>query len=475
MHDVIIIGAGIVGCCVARELSKYKLDVLVLESASDVAEGSTKANSGILHAGYDCKPGSLKAKVNVEGNKLFYQLAPKLHFPVAKNGSLVLAFSDQDVEHLHKLYDQGVKNKVEGLAILNRDQVLGMEKNINSTVVAALHAETGGIVSPYEAAIAFAESACINGVKFSLETKVTNIAKEKNCYILQTTTGDFSAKAVVNAAGLYSDEMNNFVSERKYTIIPRKGEYILFDKTDTFQKTLFQTPSKMGKGVLIAPTVHGNLFVGPSSEDIDDKTSKITTAQTLKYMVETAKVVSDKFSMAQVITSFTGLRSNLEGMDDFVVEQAVDGFINCVGINSPGLTSAPAIGVLVREMVCDLFQPEENTEFMDTREPIHLFREMDPQQQNAMIAQNSQYGRIICRCETVTEGDIVDAITRPLGATTVDAVKRRTRAGGGRCQGGFCSLKVMDILSRELQIPQEAVTRFGGHSNIILNSGGDSI
>ncbi len=471
MVDVVIIGGGIIGCCVARELSKYKLDILLLDKQTELTEGTTKANSGIVHAGYDCTPGSLKAKLNVLGNEMFTKLVEELEIPYKKNGSMLLAFSEEEKQGLNKVMDKAVKNKVPDVTLLTKEQIKNMEPNINDSVVAAFFAPTGGIISSYEAAIAFAESAYINGVKFMLETKVETIKKIDGGYNITTNKGEIAAKTVVNAAGLFSDEINNMVSEKKYKIVPRKGEYLLYDKAlkGFVNSTLFQMPTKFGKGILVTPTAHSNLIIGPSAEDIEDKYDKSTNADIMSTVL---KIGSNSINALPqgIITSFSGLRANLPDYYDFVVEEAPDakGFINTIGINSPGLSAAPAIGKMVCDMITDILSPQENSGFISQRKAITIFKELSFEEQNRLIKENNDYGKIVCRCESVTEGEIVEAIKRPLGATTVDGVKRRTRAGSGRCQGGFCGLKVMEILSRELGIPPYEVTKFGGNSKIII-------
>ncbi len=474
MIDVIIIGGGVVGCAVARELSKYKLKIMLLEKETELSCGASKANSGIVHAGYDCTPGSVKAKVNLEGSKMFPKLCQDLEIPYRQNGSLVLAFSDEDDESVRKIYEKGIKNGVSGLEILTKEQVLEIEENISDQITSALYAPTGAIVSPYEATIAFAENAYENGVEFSLDTEVTSIEKilenGDTHYKVVTDKGEFLTKTVVNAAGVYADVMNNFVSETKYESYPRKGEYLLFDMASSgvVNSTVFQVPSAYGKGVLVTPTTHGNLMYGPSSENTEDKADKTTHADILEKVTETAKKSLKAFPQG-VITSFVGLRACVKDGDDFIIGQPDDakGFINAIGVNSPGLSSAPAIAVMIKDMVVSLLQPEENPGFISTRKAITIFRKLPKEEQNKLISQNSSYGKIVCRCETVTEGEIIEAIKRPVGATTVDGVKRRTRAGMGRCQGGFCSLKVMEILAKELDVTPKEITKFGGNSNII--------
>ncbi|MCL2610943.1 MAG: FAD-dependent oxidoreductase [Defluviitaleaceae bacterium] len=490
MYDVVIIGGGIIGVTVARELSKYKLKVILLEKSTELADvgSASKANSGIIHAGHDCEIGTLKAKLNVEGNRLYRTLVKELSIPYRQNGSFVLSFSEEQNNLLQNLVKKAEANGVPDVRILDKEEVLGMEKNVNKNVQKALYAPSGGIISPYEAVYAFAENAYINGVEFQFETEITGIEKAENAaslrsvclkgnplYKIKTTKGEIFTKTVVNAAGVYSDVMNNFVSEKKYAIKARKGEYVLYDKSTKgfVNSTIFLPPGKYGKGVLVTPTVHHNLLVGPSAEYIDDKDSVKTHAETLKMVMETGTISMQILPNPQIITSFTGLRSSIVDFYDFIIEEAegAKGFVNALGINSPGLTAAPAIAERIVCIITDLLQPKLNTEFIKIREDMNLFAEQTRENQINMIAKDKKYGKIVCRCETVTEADIINSIRRPLGATTVDGVKRRTRAGMGRCQGGFCITKVMEILSKELEIDIDEITKFGGNSYILERCG----
>ncbi|WP_409070209.1 NAD(P)/FAD-dependent oxidoreductase [Clostridium sp. FAM 1755] len=471
MFDVTIIGSGVTGAAVARELSKYNLKTCVVEKAIDVASGTSKANSGIVHAGEDPIPGTLKAKMNVRGNEMFDKLQEEIDFPFKRNESFVLCFDEKDIEKLEELRQRGLKNGLpDTMEILNREEALKLEPNLSEYVVAALRLPTGGIVSPYEFNIALAESAAMNGVEFKLETEIIDIEKKQDGYILKTNKGDIETKVVVNAAGVFGDKINNMVSEKKYHITARKGEYLLFDKTvgDMVQRTIFQLPTKMGKGVLVTPTADGNLLLGPTSVDVEEKDDFETTREGLDNVAEKAKLSIKEIPMRQVITSFAGLRAHEEN-NDFIIGEAEDAenFINAIGIESPGLTSAPAIGEYIREMIVEKLKPEENKEFNPIRKDIPKFREMTNEERKEMIKENSAYGKIVCRCEVVTEGEIRDAIRRPLGAKTVDGIKRRTRAGMGRCQSGFCSNRIVEILAEELGIKRNEVTKFGGNSKIL--------
>lgn len=471
MFDVTIIGAGVIGCSIARELAKYKLNICVVEKDEDVCNGTSKANSAIIHAGFDAKPNSLKGKLNAKGNAMFDKLAEELDFPFKRVGSLVLCFNEEDLSVLEKLKIQGEENKVPDLKIISKEQLKEMEPNLSSEVVAALYAPSGGIVCPYEMTIALAENASSNGVDFKLGTEVKNIKKNFSEYIIKTNKEDIVTKIIINAAGLHSDDINNMVSDRKLEIIARKGQYCLFDKAvgGLVSKTIFQLPTKMGKGILITPTVDGNILVGPNAEDIEDKKDFSTTETGLAEVIEKAKLSVRELPMNQVIASFSGLRAHCIE-DDFVVGEAEDAknFINAAGIESPGLSSAPAIAEMVEKIVVEKLNPEENPEFNPIRKGITKFREITNEERKEIIKKIPEYGKIVCRCETVTEGEILDSIRRPLGATTLDGVKRRTRSGMGRCQGGFCSAKIVDILAKELNIEKTEVTKFGGKSNLII-------
>ncbi|EPY2273868.1 NAD(P)/FAD-dependent oxidoreductase [Clostridium sporogenes] len=471
MFDVTIIGSGVTGAAVARELSKYNLKTCVVEKAIDVASGTSKANSGIVHAGEDPIPGTLKAKMNVRGNEMFDKLQEEIDFPFKRNESFVLCFDEKDIEKLEELRQRGLKNGLpDTMEILNREEALKLEPNLSEYVVAALRLPTGGIVSPYEFNIALAESAAMNGVEFKLETEIIDIEKKQDGYILKTNKGYIETKVVVNAAGVFGDKINNMVSEKKYHITARKGEYLLFDKTvgDMVQRTIFQLPTKMGKGVLVTPTADGNLLLGPTSVDVEEKDDFETTREGLDTVAEKAKLSIKEIPMRQVITSFAGLRAHEENSDFIIGEiEDAENFINAIGIESPGLTSAPAIGEYIRAMIVEKLKPEENKEFNPIRKDIPKFREMTNEERKEMIKENSAYGKIVCRCEVVTEGEIRDAIRRPLGAKTVDGIKRRTRAGMGRCQSGFCSNRIVEILAEELGIKRNEVTKFGGNSKIL--------
>lgn len=477
MYDVVIIGAGVIGSAIARELSKYHANICVLDKEEDVCNGTSKANSAIIHAGFDAAPGSLKAKLNVEGNAMMDQLAKELDIPFVRNGSLVVCTKDQDRSGLQELLEKGITNNVRGLKILEREELLDMEPNLNDDVIAALYAPTGGIVCPFHMTMAFAENACMNGVTFFLNTEVTNIEKNNDVYVVYTTHTDtnmtetFETKVVINAAGVYADKFNNMVSEHKIHITARKGEYCLLDKDagKHVSRTIFQLPSAMGKGVLITPTVHGNLLVGPTAVDVKDKESLNTTQEGLNSLIVTSSKSVKNLPMRQVITSFAGLRAHEDG-DDFIIGSPEDakGFFNAAGMESPGLSSAPAVGLMVASQVRDYLMLTEKSEFIACRKGILRPEMLSLEARNQLIEDIPAYGNIICRCEMISEGEILDAIHRPLGARSLDGVKRRTRAGMGRCQAGFCSPRTMEILERELALTMYDITKNGTKSNIAI-------
>ena len=478
MYDVIIIGAGVTGCAVARYLSRYQGSALVLERAEDVCCGTSKANSAIIHAGFDAAHGSLMAKMNVQGNRMLPELAKELDFPFRMNGSLVVCMSEEDMPRLRALYENGVKNGVEGLEIVDAQRLHELEPNVSKNAVAALWAPTGGIVCPFNMTIALAENANANGVDFRFNTKVTGFARGEEGWTVHTEQGDFQTRYVVNAAGVYADVLHNMVSARKLHITPRRGDYCLLDRQvgGFVSHTVFQLPGKLGKGVLVSPTVHGNIIVGPTAIDIEDRDGTNTTAAGLEELIAKAGISVDNLPIRQTITSFAGLRAH-EDHHEFVIGEAEDapGFVDCAGIESPGLTSAPAIGLTVAELLREKLGLRKKEDFIATRKGLLDPKSLTKEAYQALIRENPAYGQIICRCEQVTEGEIIDAIRRPLGARSLDGVKRRTRAGMGRCQAGFCSPRVLEILARELGVSQAEITKCGGASRLIVGVNKDSL
>lgn len=468
MRDIILIGAGVVGCSIARELSKYNLDVLVVEKNSDVSEGVSKGNSGIVHAGYNEKIGTLKAKLNIEGNKMFDDLSRDLQFPFKRNGAFILAFSDKDMKTLESLKEKGEKLGVEGLEILTREEALNIEPNLNKEIVGVLNVKTSGIVSPYEMTIALAENAAENGVEFKLNSKVTNIEKISEGYKVTLNNKELvSGKLIINASGLEGAFLNNLVSMSKREINPVKGEYCLFDKVAgaMINKTLFQVPSKLSKGVLVTPTAEGNLLVGPNA--VEGKTLE-TSREGIDEILDKSKKSVEELPLARILNTFSGIRPKTNH-GDFIIEEVEDAknFINVIGIDSPGLTAAPAIGVYVVNMIKDKLDLIEKKNFKKIREKIVRFAELSLEEKNKLIKEKPAYGHMVCKCEFVTEGEIVEAIHRPIKALTVDAIKRRTRASMGGCQGIGCTLPISKILSRELGIDISDINKNSEGSPVI--------
>lgn len=464
MKDVIIIGAGVSGCAVARELSRYELDICVLEKESDVCEGTSKANSGIVHGGFDAKTGTLKAKLNVLGNQMMDEMAEKLDFPFRRNGAMVVCQSKEEMAVLEELMERGKKNGVEGMEMLSRSQALLLEPNLADTVYAAIHIPSSGIVCPFEMNLAYAENAVQNGVQFHLETEVKQIEKMENGFRVLTDKGMLETRFLINAAGVYADIFHNMVSREKIHITPRRGEYCLLDKNagNLVERTIFQIPTPKGKGVLVTPTVHGNLLIGPTAADITDKEGTETTSDGLEEVMKKCTKSVKNIPKRQIITSFAGLRAH-EDDGDFIIQEVKDakGFIDVAGIESPGLSSVPAIGVYVRDIMAGLTELCEKKEFCEHRKRITRISELSREEQNGLIQENPAYGQIVCRCEGVTMGEILDAIHRPLGATTLDGIKRRTRAGMGRCQAGFCTPKNMELLAEELHLGLKDIRKTG--------------
>ncbi len=474
-YDVLIIGAGVTGCAIARELSHTGLKIALSDACDDVAMGASRANSAIVHAGYDCVPGTLMAKLNVRGNEMFDDVCESLNVPLLRVGSFVIAFGEEDEKELNNLLERGRANGVPGLEIISGERAREMEPKLSDDVTAALWAPTAGITCPYELTIAMSENARANGADILLRKRAAAIDYANDEFTVKFEDGtSVSAKYVVNAAGVYADEVARLIGDDSFTISPRKGEYMLLDKQALCVGTvIFQTPSKLGKGGLVSPTVDGNIFAGPTAQDKVEKNDTQTTPEGLTELKKFSLKSVPTLNLRQVITSFAGVRAQ-PSTGDFIIRPSDKNarFIHAAGICSPGLSSAPAIAEYVRGLIKEAgADTAERADAIYVREHAKPFRQMDADERAEAYKRNPLYGRIICRCETVTEAEIVDAIHR--GATTVDGVKRRTRAGMGRCQGGFCGPRVMEILSRELGVPTESLTKFGGKSYMVAGKLGE--
>ena len=471
MYDIIIIGAGVVGGLIARALSRYKLDICILEKENDVAMGATKANSAIVHAGFDAKEGSLKAKLNVRGSEMMENICKELGVKYRNNGSLVIGFDDEDRKTVQALVERGKANGVKEVRLIEKEQLKALEPNISDNATCALYAPTGAIVCPYDLTVAAIGNAMDNGADLKCNFKVTGITAVDEGYRVTSENDAVMGRLVINCAGVYSDEIAKMIGDDSFRIHARRGEYILLDKEcgDLVSHTIFRTPSRMGKGILLTPTVDGNLLAGPTSVDIEDKDDTKTTAQGFADIIKKAKENVTDIPFGKTITSFCGLRS-VGSTGDFIINSPKKNYINVAGIESPGLSASPAIAEYVVEMVRETgILLEEDPTFDPVRESMHAFREASLEEKNKMIQNNSSYGRIVCRCETVTEGEILDAIRRNPKATDLDGVKRRTRAQMGRCQGGFCSPYITELLAKEMGIAYEQVTKFGGNSLINIS------
>ena len=477
-YDIAIIGAGCVGTAIAQRLARYDLKVLVLEKEEDVAMGATKANSGIIHAGYAQADGSLKAKLNVIGAKMFDDVCPKIGVEYKRIGSLMCAKDEHGLKILMKEKAQGERRGVKVELIVDRNKIKDMEPNIADDVIAVLYAPEAGIIIPFELAVGLAEHAVMNGVEFKFNFKVVGIEKKSDdLFVVKSEKGEHvESKCVINCAGLYSDKISEMMGLNYFKIVPRKGEYVLLDKNVIeIRHVLFPTPyiSKTGtisKGILASPTLHGNIFAGPNAEEIDSVEALDTTTSGLNEVINGAKGLVPKLPVREAITNFAGIRASAD-TNDFIIEATkVKGFVNVAGIDSPGLTSCLAIaemveGILKKDLNI-LLNPKSN--YIQTRKAPLRLKDMSKEELHQHIQKNPRWGTIICRCETVSEQEIVEACHAPIPAKSLDMIKRRLRPGMGRCQGGFCGPKVMKIISRELKIPLGRVTKKGGKSRIVV-------
>lgn len=474
MYDVLIIGGGVIGCSIARELSKYCLKVCLVEKNNDIASGSSRANSAIVHAGYDCRVGSLMAELNVKGNQMYTQVCSELDVPFRQVGSFVLAFNGEEEQELLHLYHQGQENNVPGLQIISQKEIHLLEPRISKNVIAALWAPTGGITCPYELTIALAESAAMNGVDIYLDYEVTNIVHHHDKgFMIYNKNRCLSSTYIINAAGLYCDLISSILHAEEFKITARKGEYLLLDHSEgeIIQKVLFQTPGPMGKGVLVTPTVDGNLLIGPTAKDQDDKEDTSTTDQGIDDIKKLSKISVPDIDLSKVITSFAGIRA-VSSTGDFIIQPSykIDGLIQVAGICSPGLTSAPAIAVMVVGILRSKgLVLEANAAYRPYRKRMKPFKMMNLEERQQAIKTNPAYGHIICRCEMVSEAEILSALHGFVPAESIDGIKRRTRAGMGRCQGGFCSTKIMEIIAKEKNITLSEIVKSENQSWIVNN------
>lgn len=471
-YDVVIVGAGVIGGMVARELSKYKLSCVILEKENDVAVGASKANSGIIHGGYDPEPDTLKAKMNSEGVKLLYDAAKELNVPYENNGSLICAFGEDEEVAIGELFDRGLKNGIADMQIISGDEARRLEPALSEKVSLALLVPSAGIICPYKLTLAAIGNAMDNGVELKRNFEVCEITKENNAFSITSTEGEVvKGKYLLNCAGCYSDKVAHIAGDCDFQIIPRAGEYLLLDKTvgSTVKRTIFQVPSKEGKGILVTPTADGNLLLGPTAHAVETPENKEITPEGIKTVISLASKSVPDINLSKVITSFSGVRSS-EQKGDFIIKasEKIKGLINVAAIDSPGLTSCVAIARYVKGILENEgleFSEKENWD--GQREDTEKFNKMNVEEKNEFIKNNPDYGKIVCRCETITEGEIRDAIRRNPKAMDMDGVKRRTRSGMGRCQGGFCSPYVMRLIAEENGIPMEKVTKKGKGSYMV--------
>lgn len=457
MYDAAIIGSGIIGSACTYFLSRYKLKIALIEKNNDVCCGTTKANSAIIHAGYDPLPGTLMAELNVRGAQMAKELCEKLDVPYKQTGSLVVAFSDAEAKTVETLYERGKANGVPDMKILNKEELMKAEPMLSDEAVCALYAPSAAIVNPWEYGIAMAEVAVLNGAELMLNSKVTAIEKKDGFWKITAGGKEIDAKFIINAAGVSCDDIHNMAAPAAFKVIPSAGEYYLLDKSEgkRARHVIFQCPNKDGKGVLVAPTVHGNLIVGPNADE-RDKDDTSTKTRCLDFVREKAVKSVPSINFRENIRNFTGIRA-ITDIDDFIISFADSGFLDLAGIKSPGLSAAPAIAEKAVEMLRENgLALEEKDNFADSR--THLrFKHLSAEEKNEAIRKNSAYGRVICRCETITEGEIIDALNSPIPPVSLDGVKRRAGTGMGRCQGGFCGPKVLEIMAKHKNAPFEDI------------------
>ncbi|MFX1499529.1 MAG: NAD(P)/FAD-dependent oxidoreductase [Promethearchaeota archaeon] len=471
IYDIIIIGGGVTGCCIARTLSKYDLNICLLEKEAEIASGTTKANSGVIHAGYASPRDYKKRYLAIKGNKLYTRAAEELNFPFKRIGSFVVALEDNQIKKLEEERKKGTEDGIPGLeVILDKKKIKEMEPRLTDDVVGVLHAPTGGLASPYELAFALAENAAMNRVKFFRNHKVVKITHQENIFTVRTLSGEFKSRNVINAAGLYAAQISKMLGLDYFSIMPRKGEYILFDRNAIqLNKILFPMPTKISKGILVCPTLHGNTFVGPNAQNITDLEDLSTTTAGLKEILEGAMNLVPSIPVRSSIRNFAGLRAVPEGYDFIIDNTEVYGFINVAGILSPGLTATFAIAEKIVEFLELLgINLKIKEDYTPIRPKPERFKDFTKEKLDKRIQQDPTWGRIICRCETIPEKEIINAINAPVGAKTVDGVKFRCRPGMGRCQGGFCRPRVIEILSRELKKSYEEITKRGEDTYFLI-------
>ena len=461
MFDVCIIGSGIVGSLCALKLSKYQLDVLLLDKDNDVGNEASSANSAIIHSGHDPKDNTLKSKLNIRGNQLWEELANELSIDFKRVGAFVVATNEDEEIALKKLYQRTLKRGIEA-KLLDRNEAQKCEPHLSDSVSLVMSLPSTAIITPWEASVASVENAVDNSVVLELNQKVIAIEKKENCFEIKTESNCFEAKIIINSAGIYADDIYRLVSPQyPLHINPRRGEYFVLDRfcEPFISRVIYPMPSSIGKGILAVPTIHNNVLLGPNSENITDKEDIATTSIALNYVKEEIKKTIKDIPFDKVIRSYSGIRASIES-EDFIIEEAkdIDNFINCIGIDSPGLASAPAIAEYIIENIFKNKIDLKEKENIVKRRPWTNINRLSLEERQAFVEKDKLYGHIICRCEHVSEAEIIDVIHRNAGARSTKAVKHRCRPGAGRCQGGFCEPRIIEILARELKIdPTEVV------------------
>ncbi len=469
MFDVAILGAGVSGSALAYQLSRFHLDVVVLEKENDVSLGASRANTAIVHGGYDPPPDTLMGHLNVDGARMCMELVDRLDVEFRKTGSLIVAFDDEDMKEVHNLYDRGLQNGVPSMEILDGEEVSRREPNLSKEIIGALWVPESGVINPWEFTLAMMEVAVREGVELKLCEKVIGLKRQDEGFLIETERGTYSARYVVNATGVHSEEIHNMVAEPAFHIHPTRGQYYLLDRSvgEVVNSVVFQCPSPLGKGVLVSPTIHYNTLVGPDSEVVEDCENTSTTREALDDVARQAKRSVPSLQLGSNIRNFAGVRANSD-YGDFYIKISAPYFLDIAAIKSPGLTCAPRIATYAIELLREAGLDFKEKETWDGTRSVVRFKEIPEEQREAFIRENPLYGRVICRCETITEGEIVAAIHRPITPVSLDGIKRRAGTGMGRCQSGFCGPRVLEILARETGKATEDILQDKEGSHILI-------
>ncbi len=471
-YDVVIIGAGILGCLTARELMKYRLRVLVVDKESDIGEGATKANSGVLYAGFHPRGGSLKGISCARGNQMHKSLCQDLDVPMEYVGSLFVAFHEEGLKQIEEKRKKGIKNGVPDMKMISGDQARELEPGLSQRVIGAMYAPTTGIISPFQLVLHAALNASANGAEFQFNTKVEAIEKNGGFYEIHTSKGSLQTSYIVNTSGEGAAELERFVRKRDLIIKPKRGEYLVFDRPSPIKHVIYQAQEQGEKGTLLAPTVDGNMLAGPTSYRARGFQCTETTEQGIRHITRVVQKVLPELDLGSVIASFAGIRANIENVPkeekDFVIRMSGENFVSALGIKNPGMTASPyLVGEMIRLLAESGLRQETNKDYQPEYRAKPLFLKADPETQRQLLRENPAYGNAVCRCEGITEGDLLAVLHSPLPPHNLNGLKKRLRTGMGRCQGGFCTPQIIDILSQQWQVQPEQILKNGPGSPVV--------